>query len=307
MSVPAAHSGRHPAAWRPRLPRLKLTSARERALVGVLMMLPALVLFGLFAIYPMLRVFYLSLFNYNLTSDPIWVGLANFTRLASDPVFRQATANTLVYIVGTYVPTVVIALVLALALNHTSRVAGALRTIYFVPVAMSWVSVAVIWRLIYNPSGLLNQTFHLHANWLTDTTWAPLALVIMSIWKEVGFFVIIFLAGLQSISADVYEAARIDGAGIWALQRHITLPLLRPVMGVATIFGVIRGMQAFTPQYATTGGGPNLSTEVLNLFVYKTAFVYAQMGRASAVAVLLFLALLVVTLLQFRFFRSQTL
>src|SRR5699024_11006401 len=180
-----------------------------------------------------------------------------------------------------------------------------LRTIYFVPVAMAWVIVAVIWRIIYHPQGLFNQITGLQINWLTDTTYAQVALIFMSIWKELGFYLIIFLAGLQSIDNDLLEAASLDGASAWQRLRDIILPLLKPITAVASVIAVIRGMQAFTPQYVMTGGGPGSATEVVNLFVYKTAFVYADMGRASAVAVLLFLALAVVTLIQMKVFGGQ--
>ncbi len=290
------------APWSP----LRLRGHQERALVGVLMALPALAFFAAFAIYPILRVFYLSFFEYNLTSPERWIGLGNFAYLFADPTFKAAVVNTAVYVVGTYLPTIVLALLIAIGLNHRSHVAGVLRTIYFVHVAMTWVVVTIMWHLIYNRFGLLDQLLHLHTNWLTDGTWAPLALIIMSVWKEVGFFVIIFLAGLQSIRHDIYEAAAVDGAGPLRIQLHVTLPLLRPVLAVATIFAVIRGMQAFTPQYVLTDGGPGDATQVINLLVYKTAFVYAEMGRASAIAVLMFGALLVMTLLQLRIFRARS-
>jgi ABC-type sugar transport system permease subunit len=269
------------------------------------MVVPALLFFAAFAIYPTIRVFYLSFFHYDLTSPEQWAGLGNYQELVTDSLFHTAALNTAVYVVGTYVPVVVLALVIAVGLNHRSGIAGTLRTAYFIPVAMSWVVVSVMWTLIFHPYGLLNQVTGLHLNWLTDSRWAPAALIIMSVWKELGFFLIIFLAGLQSISRELYEAAAIDGAGVLRAHLRITLPLLRPVLAVASIFAVIRGMQAFTPQYVMTGGGPGAATEVLNLYVYKTAFTYAQMGKASAVAVLLFGVLLVATLLQLRVFRTR--
>lgn len=284
--------------------RLKPSWHNQRNLAGFLMAMPAMVLFALFAIYPMGRVFYLSFFDYSLITSSEYVGLGNFRSLISDRFFHESIKNTLVYMVGTYAPALLLALGIALVLNRSGRAAGILRTIYFVPVAMAWVIVAVIWRIIYHPQGLFNQLTGLHINWLTDSTYAKLALILMSIWKELGFYLIIFLAGLQSIDGDLLEAAAIDGATAWQRLRDITLPLLKPVTAVASVIAVIRGMQAFTPQYVMTGGGPGSATEVVNLFVYKTAFVYGNMGRASAVAVMLFLALVGVTLIQLRVFRS---
>ncbi|MGI5128208.1 carbohydrate ABC transporter permease [Pseudonocardia sp. CA-107938] len=283
---------------------MTLTASPPRLdLIGALLSLPALVLFALFAVYPGLRVFYLSLFDYNLTGRPRFVGFANFAYLASDPRFHAAVLNTVVYTLGTYVPALVLALVLAQGLRQRMAGFGFARLLYFLPVATSWVAVAVVWRLVLNPSGLLNQTLGLDVDWLTSSAAAPWALVIMSIWKETGFFLILFLAGLARLPVDVYEAARVDGANAWQRFRLITLPLLKPITAVCCVVAVIRGFQSFSPQVVLTGGG--FGTEVVNLFVYKTAFESARMGRASAVAVLVFALLLVVTLVQLRVFRRS--
>lgn len=286
--------------------RKGILSRRARlSLVGYGMAAPAMLFFLAFAIYPMFRVFYLSVFRYDLTSPSTFVGPGNFEFLAGDPLFHSAIGNTVTYVLGTYVPTIALAMLVALVLDRRTRIAGGLRTVYFIPVAMSWVVVSIIWRLIFHSYGLLNDLLHLDISWLMSTTYAPVALIIMSVWKELGFFLIIFLAGLQSINRELYEAAAIDGAGTIQRLWNITLPLLKPVSAVAVIFAVIRGMQAFTPQYVMTGGGPEASTQVINLYVYKTAFEFAYMGRASAVAVLLFLALLIATVVQLRFFRTD--
>ncbi len=276
-------------------------SVRRGDTVGALLAVPALVLFAAFAIYPMLRVFYLSLFDYNLTSPARWVGLANYRFLLHDARFHQALAATGFYLVATYLPAVLLALVLAAGLNTRIRGGGLVRLLYFAPVAMSWVAVSVIWRLVLQPDGLLNSTLGLHINWLTSSQWARWALVLTSIWKETGLFLILFLAGLQNIPAELHEAATLDGAGALARFRHLTLPLLRPITAVVAVMAVIRGFQSFSPQVVLTGG--SFQTEVVNLFVYKTAFESARMGRASAVAVLLFVLLLAVTIVQLRLFR----
>lgn len=285
--------------------QLGLSWHSRQKLIGFLMAMPAMLLFAAFAIYPMVRVFYLSFLEYNLIAPSRFVGFDNFRSLLSDSLFHEAVENTIVYMVGTYAPALVLALAIALVLNRGTKSAGVLRTIYFVPVAMAWVVVAVMWRLIYHPFGLLNQLTGLSVTWLTDPIYAQLALILMSIWKELGFYLIIFLAGLQSVDRALYEAAALDGAPAWQRVRDITLPLLKPVTAVATVIAVIRGMQAFTPQYMMTNGGPGSATEVVNLFVYKTAFVYAEMGRASAIAVMLFLALVVVTIIQLKLFRGR--
>jgi len=262
-----------------------------------------LALFAFFAIYPGLRVFYLSLFDYNLTTPPEYVGLTNFAFLIEDPRFRRVLLNSVLYTVGTYVPALVLALALAVALQRRIVGFGWVRLLYFLPVAASWVAISVVWRLVLHPDGLLNQTFGLDVNWLTSSASATWALIIMSIWKETGFFLILFLAGLARMPADVHEAALVDGANPWQRFWRITFPLLKPITAICSVMAVIRGFQAFSPQVVLTGGAFN--TEVINLFVYKTAFESARMGRASAVAVIMFLLLLTVTLVQLRVFRRN--
>lgn len=283
-----------------------LTRRARQAVSGYGFAFPALLLFGLFAVYPMLRVLFLSFFDYDLLSAPEFVGLDNYRFLLEDQRFHGIVGNSIFYLLGTYVPTLLLALALALALNTRMRGSAVLRLAYFLPVAMSWVVTAVIWRLIYHPDGLMNQLLGLDVSWLTSSTAAPYALVIMAIWKETGFFLIIFLAGLQSIDSTLYEAARVDGAGPYGQFRHVTLPLLRPVSAVACVLAIYRGGQVFDPQYVMTGGGPGSATEVINLYIYRTAFVNARMGRASAVAVVLFIVLVVAGLLLVRGVGGRT-
>jgi multiple sugar transport system permease protein len=281
-----------------------VTWARRRDWAGAAFAVPALALFLLFAVYPMLRVFYLSVFDYNLTSPAEFVGLDNYRFLFEDDRFQAAFGASIFYVAATYVPAVLLALVIALGLNTRMRGSGLVRLLYFAPVATSWVAVSVIWRLVLHPDGALNGTLGLHVNWLTSTDSARWAVALTAIWKEVGFFVIIFLAGLQNVPKELYEAASLDGAGPVGRFRFITMPLIRPVTAVVTVMAVIRGFQSFSPQVVLTGG--SFDTEVVNLFIYKTAFASARMGRASAVAVLMFVLLAVVTLVQLRVFRSRT-
>jgi ABC-type sugar transport system permease subunit len=275
----------------------------RRSLVGFLFAVPALSLFLLFAIYPGVQVFGLSLFDYSLTSAPEFVGFDNFAFLSTDPRFGEALLQTLFYAAGTYLPALALALILAQALSTRIRGMGLVRLLYFLPLAMSWVAVSIIWRVVLHPEGMLNEVLNLDVNWLTSSATARWALVIMSIWKETGFFLILFLAGLSAIPTDVYEAARLDGAGAWGRFWYMTFPLLRPVTAVAAIMAVLRGVQSFSPQAVLTNGA--FGTEVVNLFVYKTAFESARMGRASAVAVLIFIILLGLALVQLRALRRK--
>jgi multiple sugar transport system permease protein len=275
----------------------------RRTVAGVAFALPALVLFGLFAVYPMIRVFYLSVFDYNLTSPPEFVGLENYRFLFHDDRFQASFAASIFFVLVAYVPALLLALLIAVGLNTRMRGSGFVRLLYFAPVATSWVAVSVIWRLILHPDGALNETLGIQVNWLTSSGSARWAVAMTAIWKEVGFFVIIFLAGLQNVRKELYEAASLDGAGALARFRYVTLPLIKPVTAVASVMAVIRGFQSFSPQVVLTGG--SFDTEVVNLFVYKTAFASARMGRASAVAVLMFALLAVVTLVQLRVLRRS--
>jgi ABC-type sugar transport system permease subunit len=268
---------------------------------GLAFAVPALALFALFAVYPMLRVVYLSFLDYNLTSPGRFIGLDNYRFLLHDARFHAAFAASIFFVVAAYVPAVLLALLIALGLNTRMRGSWVVRLLYFAPVATSWVAVSVIWRLVLHPDGALNETLGLHVNWLSSSGSARWAVALTAIWKEVGFFVIIFLAGLQNVPRELHEAASLDGAGAGARLRYITLPLIKPISAVVAVMAVIRGFQSFSPQVVLTGG--SFDTEVVNLFVYKTAFASARMGRASAVAVMMFVLLAVVTLVQLRVFR----
>ena len=284
--------------------RFRLTYMQQRNLWGFLFSVPALSFFVVFAIFPILRTFYLSFFTFSLVDKPVYTGMDNFRGLASDGRFHASLANSFLYVLYTYVPVTIFALLLALALNTKIRGRGFFRTVYFVPVVMSWVVVSAIWKLIFNRQGLMN-TFFLKPigispkNWLTDVHFAPDAIVIMSVWKEVGFFMVVFLAGLQSIPSDFYEAAKVDGSNEVQVFRFITLPLLRPTILFVSVISMITGLQVFVPQWVMTAGGPVNATLVMSLNIYQTAFVFLQGGKAAAMSVVLFLIIGSVTLVQF--------
>jgi ABC-type sugar transport system permease subunit len=288
--------------------RWSLSYQQKRNLWGFLFAVPALALFAVFAVYPILRTFYLSFFEFSVVDTPVYVGLDNYRDLGEDQRFHISLVNSFKYVFLTYIPTILLALILALALNTKIRGRGLFRTIYFIPVVMSWVVVSAIWKMIFNPQGLMN-TFFLNPvgisskNWLRDQDWATDAIVIMSVWKEVGFFMVVFLAGLQSIPSDLYEAARVDGSGGWQVFRNITLPLLKPTLLFVSVISMITGLQVFVPQWVMTQGGPSDSTLVMSLNIYETAFRFLQGGRAAAMSVVLFLIIGTITLIQFRLAR----
>jgi ABC-type sugar transport system permease subunit len=291
--------------------RFRLTHAQQRNLWGFLFALPAICFFALFSIYPIARTFYLSFFDYSVVEKPRYVGLANFRHIVGDHRFNDSLLNSFRYVAFTYIPVWVLALLLAMALNTRIKGRGLFRTIYFVPVVMSWVVVSVIWKLIFHRMGLINTVFLdpfglAPRNWLTDVKLAPEAIVMMSIWKEVGFFMVVFLAGLQNIPSDYYEAARVDGSTGLQVFRFITLPLLQPTIIFCTVIGLITGLQVFIPQFVMTQGGPVDATLVLTLNIYQTAFVFLDGGKAAAMSVILCLIIGAVTLVQFKLYRSRT-
>jgi multiple sugar transport system permease protein len=291
--------------------RFRLTHMQKRNLWGFAFAVPAMCFFALFSIYPIGRTFYLSFFKYSVVEKPKYVGLANYSHIINDNRFNTSLLNSFEYVAYTYIPVWIIALLLALALNSKIKARSLFRTIYFVPVVMSWVVVSVIWKLIFHRQGLLNTMFLGNVgigpkNWLTDIHLAPNAIELMSVWKEVGFFMVVFLAGLQNIPTDYYEAARVDGSNGLQLFRYITLPLLQPTILFCTVIGLVTGLQVFIPQYVMTQGGPVDATLVLTLNIYQTAFVFLDGGRSAAMSVVLFFIIAAITLVQFVLYRSRS-
>ncbi len=290
--------------------RLWLTHERKRSLWGMAFAVPAMIFFALFAVYPILRTFYLSFFEYSVVDPPVYTGTENYQSLFGDDRFTTSLLNSFKYVAFTYIPVLILALLLALALNTKIRGRGLFRTIYFVPVVMSWVVVSVIWKLIFHRNGLFNTTFLdpigiPPKNWLTDMSAAPDAIVIMSVWKELGFFMVIFLAGLQNVRSDLLEAGKVDGGNALQVFRTITLPLLQPTILFASVIAMITGLQVFIPQFVMTKGGPVDATLVLTLDIYQSAFVFLDGGKAAAMSVVLFCIIAVITLVQFWLYRSR--
>ena len=269
---------------------------RKEAWAGFLFAVPAMTLFLLFAVYPIGRTLYLSFFDYNMLVKPQFIGWGNYQALLGDTLFWQSVRATLFYLLATYVPAIILALALAVALNREFKLRSVLRSFDFTPVVMSMVVVSVIWKLLFNYRGLFNELLsHVDIGpitWLTSSKYAPWALAIMSIWKVFGYYMVIYLAGLQGIPTEIREAAHIDGANSWQTFKNITLPLIRPITVFVITMSVLTGMQEFTAQYVMTGGGPSGATRVLALMIYETGFNFMRMGKASAISVLLFIVLL---------------
>jgi len=267
-------------------------------------LLPSLIPLLAFVIGPMISAAWTSLHEWNLIGDMKWVGFDNYAHLLSDPGTQQAFLHTVYYIVG-YLPLVYVGgLSLALALNSKLKGRALLRGVYFLPVVTSWVVVALVWRWLLNPSvGVVNYVLGLVGidgpGWWTDPAWSMPSIILASAWKDLGFVMVILLAGLQTINQDLYEAAEIDGAGWWRRLFSITMPMLSPSTFFVIVLSLINGFQVFDQVYVMTGGGPNNSSQVVVQQVYDLTFRYGQAGMASALSWLLFLVILVVTLVQF--------
>lgn len=238
-----------------------------------------------------------------------WAGVENYRSLFSDQVFWKVLWNTIYYTLGTVPVGIGISLLLAVALNQKIKGMKLFRAVYFMPVISSTVAVAVVWQWLYNPEfGLINYLLYLIGidgpNWLTSTKWAMPAVIIMSIWKNVGFNMLLFLAGLQGIPEMYYEAARIDGANWWHQFQKVTLPLLSPTTLFVIIMSIINSFQVFDQIYIMTEGGPARSTSVLVHYLYQNAFEYFRMGRASAIAYILFFLVLIITLIQLKYSKK---
>jgi multiple sugar transport system permease protein len=277
---------------------------RQEAIAFYLFILPWIIGFFLFYLGPMLGSLYFSFTKWDLLTPPELVGLANYVRIFTrDPLFLQSLKVTVIYTLA-YIPLdMAFGLLIAVLMNRKIRGIGALRTIYYMPSVLSGVAYVVMWMWMFHPqNGLINTAlFGLGIEgprWLLDPQWALSALVIMSLWG-VGRSMVIYLAGLQDISPELYEAASIDGANIWQKFRRITLPLLTPSILFNLIFGFILTFQSFTNSFVATNGGPLDSTLFYVLYLYRKAFEHLQMGYASALAWILFVIVLIFTLLIF--------
>lgn len=270
-------------------------------------LLPNLTGFCLFTLLPIAASLVLSLFEWPLIGEPVFAGLHNYIRLfTSDLVFRSVIVNTLYFVAGYIVCNLVVSLGLAVWLTSRIRGRAIFRVVFFLPVVTPMVANAVVWRLLYAPEqGTLAWLTHALVggqapNWLGSSTWAMPALIVMSVWQGFGYNMVIFIAGLESIPVSLHEAAMIDGAGRWNRFWRVSLPLLSPSMFFATVMTLITAFQVFTQPYILTGGGPGPRTTTLVLYLYQQGFQNYAMGYASAIAWVLFILIMIVTLVQFR-------
>lgn len=264
---------------------------------------PSAVPLILFVYYPMFQAFWTSMHQWNLIGAKTWVGLANYEALFADPNTGKIFLNSAAYIAG-YIPLVYVGgLAVALALNTALKGRNFFRGIYFLPVITSWIAVALVWRWLLNPNnGAVNTALGWVGidgpGWYNDPNWAMASIVLASVWKDVGFVMVILLAGLQAVPYELEEAAVLDGAGWWRRLRSVTLPLLSPTTFFVLIISLIGGFQVFDQVYAMTEGGPADSTRTVVLEVYDLTFRYGQAGMASALSIMLFVVILTFTAIQ---------
>lgn len=299
--------------WRPRLNRDRAPGAVSRAVFVGVSLTPVMAIFIAFSILPILAVIVFSFFRYSFTfPDHGFHGFDYYRNLGADPLFWNGLKRTGLFVVLAVPLNILLSLPIALGLQRVAHFKGTLRSFFFLPTVISTVAVSLLGLAIYDPStGLINQfltSLHLPiGHWLSDNTTAMPALVALAVWQDLGYNVIIFLAGLQAIPPDFYEAARIDGAGRWSTFRHITMPLLQRTSSFTIILTVINYLQVFTYQQVMLAGGPDDSTRTMSLYIYDIGIgtVTPLLSQAMGAAVVLLVVILVVTLLQLRLARVE--
>lgn len=291
-------------------------TTRREARAALLFLAPSFAGLLLFILLPVLASFVLSFTRWDLVTPPQAAGIANYRELlgfhrdaggalaANDPDFWRCMGNTLIYLLNVPVG-LALALALALALQRPFRGVAVLRTLYFLPVVTTLVAVSLLWRWIFNPDyGLMNWALGLAGlpglPWLASTVWAKPAIMIVGLWKGMGYQMLIYLAALQGLPAVLQQAAELDGAGPWTRFWRITFPLLAPAHFFLLVVGLIGGFQIFDSVYVMTEGGPAGSTEPIIFYLYRKAFTWFEMGYASAIAWVLFAIMFAATLAQWR-------
>lgn len=300
-----ASTGRRRTRWLPHLTPLERFTAKW----GVVFVLPLIIGLIAFVYGPVLMAFVLSFTDFDAINTPNFIGLKNFEYLLQWDFFWTAFGNTTYIVVGFVAVCTPLSLALALALNHKLRGIVVFRSAFFLPVIISMISAGLLWKWLYLPDfGALNWFLSLFGvpaiPWVSERAWAIPAIILMSVWKAAGYFAIIFLASLQGVPHEYYEAARIDGASPWHSFWHITLPLISPTTFFVVVTMIIGSAQVFDQIWVITKGGPAYGTLSVVMLVYRTGFELLQFGRASAVTVVFFIIIMLVTIVQFRIQRQ---
>lgn len=278
---------------------------RKNTLTALSFIAPNFIGFFIFTLIPVAFSLFLAFMEWDSFSSPKFVGLKNFSKMLKDETFWISLKNTLLYTVGVVPLTLIISLLFAILLNQKIRGMKFFRTAFFFPYVTSLVAVAVVWNMLFHPTmGPINQVLrHFIANppgWATSSQWALTAIIIVSVWRGVGYYMILYLAGLQSIPKELYEAASMDGANKWKQFVNVTIPSLRPTTFFVTIMLIISCFKIFDLVQVMTEGGPGRATNVLVYEIYNEAFVKFNFGYASAIALVLFVMVLGITIIQFK-------
>ena len=279
---------------------------KQQAIFGILFMMPWFIGFIIFGLYPMIMSVYYSLCRYDVLRIPQFIGLGNYQKLIfEDPYFWTSISNTLIYTVLRVPLCIIGSLLLAVLVNNAVRGVKFFRTIYFIPSIVTGVVLSVVWLWMFNPQFGLINSFLAYLGipgplWLLDPNWSKPSMVLMSVWSIGGGRMLVFLAALQGIPKHLYEAVDIDGGGWWAKFRNVTVPMLSPVIFLWSVLEIIFSLQVFVEAYIMTQGGPLNSTMFYNLYLYNKAFNDFEMGYASALAWLLLIISLIITVIQFR-------
>ncbi len=284
--------------------------AKQEAHAGRVLIAPYIIFFLIFSAYPLIFSLILVFHHWSIVGPLEWAGLDNFAELISDELFWKSIVNTLFFI-AIHVPLqVVVALLLAAILNEKIPARSFFRATFFLPVVVSGVAVTVLWKQLFSTdAGLFNQVLAwfdiARVPWLSSPEWAMPSIAIMATWKNVGLYVILFLAGLQNVPRSQYEAAEMDGAGWWAKFRHITVPAINPVVVIVLILSTLGGFSLFIEPYVLTNGGPMNSTLSGVLYIFKQAFGFFRMGYAATIGLALAVIVLTVVLIQRKFVERE--
>ena len=285
---------------------VRLRKARKEQIAPYLFLAPGFLLFAVTILYPIVRAFQISLYQWSIApgASSTWLGLHNYDRALHDPVFWRALVNTGFYMAVTTPAQIALGLFAAVLLDARMPARGLFRALYYLPVVTSWVIVSLLFRYLFmTDGGLVNWLTGLHVDWLGGRWTALIAISVLGVWKGIGWSMVIFLAALQGVPAELKEAAAVDGANAWRRFRAVSLPAIRPVVAFVTIMLVIGGFNVFTSVFLITNGGPLDETQVLLTYMYRQAFTFLDFGYGSAISFTLTLIVFVLSLAQLRLFR----
>ncbi|MFZ3588970.1 carbohydrate ABC transporter permease [Bacillus sp. DJP31] len=284
---------------------------KRSPLTPYLFLIPGCIVLGAFIFYPMLNAIWLSFTDYNMVTEPAFVGVDNYKEIFQDDMFWKVLFQTFLYLIVVVPSLVILPIFLAILVNQKIKGIGFFRSAYYVPVVTSMVVVGITWKWVYADKGVLNYLLDSMGiigepvHWLTSPTTSIFSVMAVTIWKGLGYYMVIYLAGLQGIPSDLYEAADIDGASKFKQMLYITIPLLMPSIMIVTIMSSISAMKVFEEIFVMTGGGPLNSSKTLVFYIYEEAFGKLRMGYASAAGVILFLITLVLSIINIKFMSKK--